>query len=192
MAVVQVLIEKRQVDMVNVREHPVARDEEMLHAVQRKDIHRPLVPPRVVEIQQIVQRPVVVLGNLRHHPVDRLADQIILGVAGQKVILDFLRRILCGFHFDLQAVLLLNQVVPLGDGVVDDVAGQLLIGDKLLLAVQVALGGDGKDPNGLPAEIALIRERVGHSIARDGRRAGSGAGLLPAVAAGSQRRAAHR
>ena len=45
---------------------------------------------------------------------------------------------------------------------------------------------DGKDPNGLPAEIALIRERVGHSIARGGRRAGSGAGLLPAVAAGSQ------
>src|SRR5699024_3093512 len=111
--IIKILIEQCHIDMVVICEKRVAGNKEMLFSVKRKDVICLGVPPLVIKIQKLVKRPVVVVGDLCDHPINRFTYEIILVFACQRICGNSLRGIIVRFDFNNYSVFLFYVVVAL-------------------------------------------------------------------------------
>ena len=152
--VIHILVVEREVDMVGVGEHTVAGDEIVLVAVDREVLHTSGVPPGVRKIEINVQRQEEFIGDMRDHPVDRFADQVVIRLIAADLGKQELAGIFGGAGDDGHAVIVVDVIVALAHRVVDCVGYVFLVdGSELHLGVSMTVGGHGEDLYHLSGEL---------------------------------------
>ena len=121
---VHILIVKGKIGVVIIGKDSVA-GEDIVSVAEGECVDRLFIPPGLIDIDDIVERPIISRSDAENETVNRFGDDIVfVGTAFDKN-LDFFVGVLNGVYFEGDAVIFFDKVVSFLNGTVDGVAFKL-------------------------------------------------------------------